>query len=80
MSFFGLTNVDYPYCPICDTAVHADFVFNELRMHGKNVPENEKPVDYKCINCGTEMSIESFGNSFYNVYPDEDTFPEKDYF
>ena len=73
MSFFGLTGVDHPYCPICDTAVHLDYVFNELRLGNES-------MHYKCTKCGTEMIIESWGDSFYDVYPDEETFPEGDVF
>jgi hypothetical protein len=76
MSFLGLLNVEHPYCPICGASVHADYVLNELRMADQNSPEEEQPVEYKCIKCGTEMLIEGFGCGIYNVYPDEDTIPE----
>lgn len=77
MSFFGLLGVDFPYCPHCEHPVHADYVPSDF------LKEEDCPVEstqYKCRTCGTEMAIESHGGGLFNVYPDEDTFPEDDFF
>jgi hypothetical protein len=76
MSFFGLINIRHPYCPHCETSVHLDYIFNETRMIGDDPDES---IEYKCIKCGTEMIIESYGDSWYSIYPDEDTMPEDDH-
>ncbi len=77
MSFLGLIGVLHPYCPICETNVHQDYLPTDLF---KDEPFEIEWTNYKCLKCGTEMSIESHGGDLFNVYPDEDTLPEDDYF
>jgi hypothetical protein len=79
MSFFGLIGVPHPYCTICDTLIHRDYLPTDFDL----LEEKDFPVlstEYKCIKCSTEMAIESVGNDLFNTYPDEDTFPEEDVF
>ena len=76
MSFFGLIGVPQPYCSICETGVHKDYWPTDLLQ---DVEFEIPTTEYKCLKCGTEMYIESHGGGLFNVYPDEDTFPEEDY-
>lgn len=76
MSFFGLLGESHPYCTICDTPVHKDYLPTDLLKDEDYEIESTK---YKCIKCGTEMAIESHGGGMFNVYPNEDTFPDDDY-
>ena len=75
MSFFGLIGITFPYCPHCETEVHADFKPTDLFVDEFSGIDS---TEYKCRKCGTEMMIESHGNGLFNVYPDEDTMPEDD--
>ena len=73
MSFFGLLGESHPYCPICETSVHRDYWPTDLfKVEIFDIFSTE----YKCTKCGTEMCIESHGAGLFNVYPDEDNFPE----
>lgn len=74
MTFHGLLGLNVPYCPFCEHNVHLDYVFNEIRLIG-TTDSSLEAVEYKCIKCGTEMLIESHGDGWYDIYPDEDTFP-----
>jgi hypothetical protein len=77
MSFFGLIGVPHPYCTICDTLIHADYLPTDL--FGEEEFEIESTL-YKCTKCGTEMTVESHGGGLFSTYPDEDTFPDEDIF
>jgi hypothetical protein len=66
MSFLGLISVEAPFCVHCETPIPA-----------ASLPEEEfEPKFYRCIKCGTEMSVEHEGDGIYSVYPDEDSMPD----